>query len=574
MNINKIIYYNESTGRTELCSNGDVCNISELNIYGRKFTPRHQLEKLILDKKVTYIRFSKGLSSWQKALKLGVRSKFTDRHFTLEFTILKITDEAIFVNCAEKVELTNSNNNGVRETLHYYPCVAKIKFIKHKNYNINGCIGDAAIIIYDVGECAATAYSIPEEISKANLGRFALSIGLSLFVEKNGDWKKIIEDSKKHLKPVSEKLDHAKKENELLKVDNNIKGAETQNLNQEKSRREKSELNNFQLSKDMNRFIDMFNQKFDQKMDQFFNEYTNKYAEPFNKRLDEIGNDVKPISQINERTQRIESKVDEIDKQIRQLSGQIISYQSLVERQIKKADTQDEIERLISGFIDECAERIIEKTRSSSEEEILEQEKLKLVSSLGSNAWNKLDEASRTFLISAKVMYKHLILLNDIIDYSGVCVLVTKALEVELSKRFYTNFLKYLDSRYQKDYTQYPTSLLDQGGKPLSLERFTMGSIAFTLCYIENRHDSLLQKTNNKNKLLEYVKSCIFTSYSQSQIETMLCEYAKSINFIRYKYRNPSAHTNEIRRIDAEECLNLVLDVEKLLKKMLDSFDS
>ena len=105
-------------------------------------------------------------------------------------------------------------------------------------------------------------------------------------------------------------------------------------------------------------------------------------------------------------------------------------------------------------------------------------------------------------------------------------------------------------------------------------KQLLMGNIAFTLCFIESRYDSLSQKANNKSKLLEYSKDCIFSSYSQNQIETRLYEYAKSINFIRYKYRNPSAHTNKIRRIDAEECLNLVLDVERLLKRMLDSFDS
>ena len=30
----------------------------------------------------------------------------------------------------------------------------------------------------------------------------------------------------------------------------------------------------------------------------------------------------------------------------------------------------------------------------------------------------------------------------------------------------------------------------------------------------------------------------------------------------------------EIKRVDAEGCFNLVLDIEKLLKKMLDSFDA
>ena len=48
----------------------------------------------------------------------------------------------------------------------------------------------------------------------------------------------------------------------------------------------------------------------------------------------------------------------------------------------------------------------------------------------------KMEAASQTFLVSAKVMYSHLIELDDVIDYSGVCVLVTKALEMEIKKRF------------------------------------------------------------------------------------------------------------------------------------------
>lgn len=37
---------------------------------------------------------------------------------------------------------------------------------------------------------------------------------------------------------------------------------------------------------------------------------------------------------------------------------------------------------------------------------------------------------------------------------------------------------------------------------------------------------------------------------------------------------NPkAAHTNELKRVNAEQCFELVLDVEKLLKRILDSFD-
>jgi hypothetical protein len=72
---------------------------------------------------------------------------------------------------------------------------------------------------------------------------------------------------------------------------------------------------------------------------------------------------------------------------------------------------------------------------------------------------------------------------------------------------------------------------------------------------------------------MEYCKECIFSKYNENEIKELLKKYASNIEKIRENYRNPSAHTNEIKRIDAEECFNLVLDVEKLLKQMLDSFD-
>ena len=105
-------------------------------------------------------------------------------------------------------------------------------------------------------------------------------------------------------------------------------------------------------------------------------------------------------------------------------------------------------------------------------------------------------------------------------------------------------------------------------------EKFTMGDIAFVLCHIENWNDTQEQKAINKERLMDYCRSCIFSKYNEEEIERLLNYYASSIETIRTKYRNPSAHTNEIKQVDAEECFDLVLDVEKLLKEMLDSFDN
>lgn len=277
------------------------------------------------------------------------------------------------------------------------------------------------------------------------------------------------------------------------------------------------------------------------------------------------------VTRIDLRSERIEMKVDEINEQIRELTDRISAYQSLIERQIAKAASEEEIERLISAYADECAEKITEKAMSSSEENIKKAEERKLILSFG-DSWNKMSQSTKTFLISAKVMFNHMVLLDDVIDYSGVCILVTKAIEVEMSKRFYTGFLNYLSKKYGNNYSKYPTSLLFNNCAPLKPDKFTLGTVPYVLCYCESKYDTASQRINNKAELMEYCGSCLFKERTNEIIESLLAEYGEAVERIRKKYRNPAAHTNELKRVDAQECFDLVLDVEKVLKRMLDSF--
>lgn len=198
-----------------------------------------------------------------------------------------------------------------------------------------------------------------------------------------------------------------------------------------------------------------------------------------------------------------------------------------------------------------------------------------MILSFGESAWGKMEESSKTFLVSSKVIFNHLIGLQDMVDYSGVCLLVTKALEVEIGKRFCKNFLTYLKQKYpgKANYSQFPTVLLDRYGKPIKLKHFTLGSVAYVLCYLEANDITEEQSENNKTKLLEYSKEKLFSGKSDDEIKSIVSDYAESVEEVKNDYRNPSAHTNELRKVDAEQCFALVLDVEKLMKRMLDSFD-
>ena len=275
----------------------------------------------------------------------------------------------------------------------------------------------------------------------------------------------------------------------------------------------------------------------------------------------------------DETTKRIENTLDAINKKISELSNQIMGLQSFTERFIEKAITEEDVDRIIETFTDECADKLVQHVNTTKQDYIYNTEQKKLMFSLGENAWDKLSEESKTFLITSKVTYNNMINIDSIIDYSGICVLVTKALEVETKKRFFSNFLNYLNKQYNEDYSKYHTALLYKNEKPLFIEKFNMGDIAFVMCYKENWYDTEDQKINNKSKLIEYCKSCVFSKYEENEIESLLTKYASSIEEIRKKFRNPSAHTNKIQRTDADECFDLILDVEKLLKQMLDSFD-
>ena len=263
---------------------------------------------------------------------------------------------------------------------------------------------------------------------------------------------------------------------------------------------------------------------------------------------------------------------EDISESIKDIKNTLTNIQTHTEKLMKTATTEEEKDRIIQVHTDECVENIIKYNDYFLQDEQYKQEKIKLQDKF-QYSWNKLSDKSKTFLITSKLMYNKLLTFDDTIDYSGICILITKALEIEIFNRFFTNFLSYLDSKYKKDYSIYPTPLLFQGKKPLFPESFTMGSIAFVLCYKKDRYATNEQNKNNKAKLMEYCNVAIFSKYEDEEIESMLTDYASSIEKIRKDYRNPSAHRNQIKRVDAKDCFDLVIDVEKLLKKMLDSFD-
>lgn len=281
------------------------------------------------------------------------------------------------------------------------------------------------------------------------------------------------------------------------------------------------------------------------------------------------------LNQLKDNQIRIETKIDLISERLDTIFRQINDYQSLLVRQIDLATNEKEIERIMSAFTDECTSRIVREVNDTVVSKVYYSERDRLISSLGEDAWNKLDPSSQNFLITAKVTYSNLLELKDIIDYSGVCLLVTKAVEVEMSNRFCRDFLAFLKEKYpgKENYAKFPTSLLNEYGKPIRHKDFTLGSVAYVLCYNTANGLSNEQISNNESKLIEFVSERLMKGADTQRIKSNIEYIAEGVESIRKDYRNPSAHTNSLQQINAQQCFDLVIDVEKLLKIILSSFD-
>lgn len=311
--------------------------------------------------------------------------------------------------------------------------------------------------------------------------------------------------------------------------------------------------------------------KFDSKLDTILSnqESDKKHHENHTNQLNNLTNTVNDI----------DKKTDQILIEFRNLNEKIDKYRkdNKISTKFDNAQTEEEKDKIMWGFAEKCGKIMRDYTNEYINTHDYKKEEENLIDSLGKPAWNKLSRKSKTFLTTSKFTYNNLKSLGDIIDYSGVCVLVTKALEAELCKRFYKGFGKYLFKEYEKNYSEYHTSLVGYNKYTKDHYRLTdnkdcdLGRITCILGF--NRWGmSDEEYEHNILRSVEYSRK-YFKNYSDDKIKETLIEYGSYVDEIRRKYRNRAAHTNELSQTNARECFRYVLDVEQVLKIMLDSFE-
>lgn len=123
----------------------------------------------------------------------------------------------------------------------------------------------------------------------------------------------------------------------------------------------------------------------------------------------------------------------------------------------KYKDVSDE-EEMAKRIQDECVVELTVGIEGTRDCEVF---KAKVLDVMGKSAWDKMNANSQIFIVTAELLYEQWKIYEDGIDFGPICLSVSKALEVEVTRRYFIGFKEYLentgrsliDAMYKKDGT-------------------------------------------------------------------------------------------------------------------------
>lgn len=390
--------------------------------------------------------------------------------------------------------------------------VARVQFIKRENACINNVSGRAIVRIYDVVTGPELDWFIKKDKALKLLGQFAVAVGLYFFTDLDGDWEKL-DNSGTFTKKENDELQKT-----ILQSNEKIK-KDILNSNEEI----KQGISDIKLEqKETNKII------------------ADGY-EVILKRLDTIISD-------------------------------IAAYKKDVDEQLSTSWNQEDEETVIEDFSNRVVSKINRSFAAMQRKNQYESTKDNLKEKFGEQ-WEKMSETSQDFLITADVLFKDMISMDSQLDYSGICILVTKAMESELKRRFYDEFMEYLESRFPRQYEQWHYALYKISDKkrlsPLPEAKFTLGSVPQVFCLYQPDGVSDEAFEVGKKRLLEFMTEKMSIQSDEKDIDKFVHEIGASVNRIKNNYRNPAAHIRPLSKTDAQQCFDDVVYVKELLIRFL-----
>lgn len=253
--------------------------------------------------------------------------------------------------------------------------------------------------------------------------------------------------------------------------------------------------------------------------------------------------------------------IDEEFKKIEELREELsVSFYD-AENNIVEA-TMAQFETAVAESVAKLTKKIITLENFERYEDILK-------SLLSEKVWKMLSDNSRNFLITAKMNYEAFARMESgaNLDYSGVCLLVTKVLDIEITKRLYEKYGEYLQERYGLEL--WPKAMLNkQLTSMLEGKDFTLGTVAYVIGCNRN---GVIKDESTFDMFKVFAKEELYVAeISNEQCEQKIKNIVKYVEKVRVDYRNPAAHRNSLNAISAEACMGYMIETYKKLKEILE----
>ena len=208
----------------------------------------------------------------------------------------------------------------------------------------------------------------------------------------------------------------------------------------------------------------------------------------------------------------------------------------------------------------------------------LQQAEGELQESFGTG-WKHLEDSSRRSLTTGMAFYLQLAATRQHLDYSGVCLMVSRALEIELKRRLFQEFCEYVERRYPfaTNPGQWPALLCQwENGSPMGIipaNKITLGSIPY-LCNVKQRYGIKPgEAALNMKWLSEYGREKLFrATLADEEVKSLWAFIGSFAQHVADTWRNPAAHQGNLGYARARECLAFVLEGKQSLPWLMAQF--
>lgn len=235
----------------------------------------------------------------------------------------------------------------------------------------------------------------------------------------------------------------------------------------------------------------------------------------------------------------------------------------------KYGDITDDDE-LAKRIQDECVIEVAEGIEKSSD---YSKFRAHIEKTIGALAWSRMTQNAQIFLITGELLFDQWKAYGEDIDFAPICMSVSKALEVEVTRRYFEGYLNYLKNN--KEPVPQELMIRDRGGyREKTGEEFMLGNITGVTgyaVYLDTDTVKLVGKLTDENqKFLKYARAELFTGKCEAECVKLVKKHVYNVKKVCVQYRNPSAHKQKVTKISARECLDYMIDVKRVMGEILD----